>query len=111
MPLYVLFLVRRTIVLLIVLLAIAIKNLIRYSTIKPVLILIIVFIYLLFPSMTMLKDGGSTLIWSPVYEVITWRQIDDYDENSEVIKGRRGTYYYLFPNNTKNFSDTLEDNN
>lgn len=92
----------------IVLLVITIKNLISHSTTKPVLILIIVSFYLLFPSMTMLKNGGSRLMWSLVCEVITWRQMDGYDENNEIIKGKRGIYYYMFPNDTKDFGDTLE---
>ena len=53
----------------------------------------------------MLKDGGSRLLWSPIYEVITFRKMDRYDDNNVRVPGRKGTYWFLFPNNTKDFTD------
>ena len=53
----------------------------------------------------MLKDGGSRLLWSPIYEVITFRKMDRYDDNNVLVPERKGTYWFLFPNNTKDFTD------
>ena len=105
MPLYMWFLIRRTIVLVIFLLMLSLYNLLKRQEIKPIWLIGIMCVYLLFPQVMMLKDGGSKLLWSPIYEVITFRQMDSYDDNNVLVPGRKGTYWFLFPNNTKDFTD------
>ena len=107
MPIYVFFLIFRTILLVIGILIITLYHLIKRKDIKPRYLLIILLIYLLFPSTTYLKDGGSSLVWSPLYEVITFKEMDSF-EGDTVIPGRRGTYFFLFPNNTKDFTDVKD---
>ena len=36
---------------------------------------------------------------------LLFREMDRYDDNNVLVPGRKGTYWFLFPNNTKDFSD------
>ena len=71
----------------------------------PLIILWIVLVFLLVPSTTTLKDGGSTMYWTPLYEIISWNKLDDIDEQGNIIPGRKDVEFYLFPNNTKDFGE------
>ena len=91
--------------LVIFLLMLSLYNLLKRQEIKPIWLIAIICVYLLFPQVMMLKDGGSRLLWSPIYEVKKKKKMDRYDDNNVLVPGRKGTYWFLFPNNTKDFTD------
>ena len=59
-------------------------------------IIIGVVAFLLYPSKWVYKDGGSTVLWAPVWEHITVKNIE-----GEILYKQ----FFLFPNNFKDLGD------
>lgn len=98
MNIYIHFLVIRTVLLavsLLILLVLKIRK-IKFSRFwLPSLILL----WLLFPNVIMFKDGGTKIYCSPVYQIISWNQMDSMDDYGNIIPGRKDTQVFLFPDN------------
>ena len=73
--------------------------------IKPAVLIVVILAFLLVPNRMTVKDGGSKMYWSPLYEVIVWNQLDNYDENNNIIPGRHDTEVFIFPFNRNWFED------
>lgn len=72
------------------------RYLFKNKDIKWYWFLVIFILFLLFPKVIRYKDGGTTVYWSPVYQVISWN----------TLNGKTDTEYYFFPDN---FKDHMND--
>ena len=81
-------------ILLLIIILLILKNTKKLTRKKGIICTLVIF--LLFPYIVMMyKDGGSKVIWAPVYQLIHWNQLDAGPENP----GLKGWEFHIFPNN------------